>query len=123
MSIRIVVAGGGIGGLSFAAAARRVGFVVTVVERAPDVCRANIGSGIGLWPNSLACLDLLGAKSDLEKLGSYMPRPSYRDKLGRPLALAPPSFPSTFPVLCLHRDRLQRVLFEKYVINFACRVR
>jgi 2-polyprenyl-6-methoxyphenol hydroxylase-like FAD-dependent oxidoreductase len=47
---RVVVAGGGIGGLTFAAAARRAGVQhVTVIERESDVCRANTGSGLGLW--------------------------------------------------------------------------
>lgn len=59
MSIKsVVVAGGGIGGLTFAAAARQAGFHVTLIERDMNVIRSNAGSGIGLWTNALASLEV-----------------------------------------------------------------
>lgn len=53
-----VVVGGGIGGLATAVALRRVGWSVTVLERARAF--EEVGAGISLMSNALACLDALG---------------------------------------------------------------
>jgi 2-polyprenyl-6-methoxyphenol hydroxylase-like FAD-dependent oxidoreductase len=109
----VVVAGGGIGGLTFAALARRHGMRCIVIERSPDVCRANLGGGIGLWINSLAVLKLIPhALHALEAVGHYMPSPAYRDDQGRVLAQPTSAFSQHFPVLCLERDSLLKALFE-----------
>ncbi|GGF20249.1 salicylate hydroxylase [Aliidongia dinghuensis] len=55
---RIVVAGGGIGGLAAALALAHKGFAVTVLERAGRF--AEIGAGIQLGPNAFHALDRLG---------------------------------------------------------------
>ncbi|WP_037683578.1 FAD-dependent monooxygenase [Streptomyces griseus] len=54
-----VVVGGGIGGLAVAIGLRRVGWEVTVVERAPVL--ADVGAGISLHANGLRALDALDA--------------------------------------------------------------
>jgi 2-polyprenyl-6-methoxyphenol hydroxylase-like FAD-dependent oxidoreductase len=53
-----VVVGGGIGGLTAAVALRRVGWQVTVLERAAMF--GEIGAGITLLSNGLRCLDAIG---------------------------------------------------------------
>ncbi|MGF1427569.1 FAD-dependent monooxygenase [Kitasatospora sp. LaBMicrA B282] len=53
-----VVIGGGIGGLAAAIGLRRIGWTVTVVERAPVLDDA--GAGISLAANGLRALDALG---------------------------------------------------------------
>ncbi|MGI5478815.1 FAD-dependent monooxygenase [Streptomyces lavendofoliae] len=53
-----VVVGGGIGGLAAAIGLRRIGWEVTVVERAPTLQDA--GAGISLAANGLRALDELG---------------------------------------------------------------
>jgi 2-polyprenyl-6-methoxyphenol hydroxylase-like FAD-dependent oxidoreductase len=53
-----VVVGGGIGGLAAAIGLRRIGWEVTVVERAPVL--ADVGAGISLHANGLRALDALG---------------------------------------------------------------
>ncbi|ASU86092.1 hypothetical protein CDO52_07515 [Nocardiopsis gilva YIM 90087] len=55
---RAVVIGAGIGGLTAARALVDAGWDVTVLERAPVV--GPVGSGIGIGPNALRGLDLLG---------------------------------------------------------------
>ncbi|WP_184943586.1 FAD-dependent monooxygenase [Kitasatospora kifunensis] len=53
-----VVVGGGIGGLAAAIGLRRIGWEVTVVERAHVL--ADVGAGISLHANGIRALDVLG---------------------------------------------------------------
>jgi 2-polyprenyl-6-methoxyphenol hydroxylase-like FAD-dependent oxidoreductase len=111
----IIVCGGGIGGLAFAAAARARGAKVAVLERDTGFTRQNNpGSGIGLWPPALHAL--AGLSTDLlvklEKNGRYMSQPAYADGRGRVLAAPSPRFSSQFPVLCLRREVLLNALMR-----------
>ncbi|MFJ9817296.1 FAD-dependent monooxygenase [Streptomyces sp. NPDC101151] len=58
MSGAAVVVGGGIGGLAAAIGLRRIGWEVTVLERAATL--ADAGAGISLHANGLRALDALG---------------------------------------------------------------
>ncbi|KQX82403.1 FAD-dependent monooxygenase [Streptomyces sp. Root1310] len=53
-----VVVGGGIGGLAAAIGLRRIGWEVTVLERAPAF--ADVGAGISLHANGMRALEALG---------------------------------------------------------------
>ncbi len=57
-SNRIIVVGGGIGGLAASLALARQGFQVTVLEQAPEI--GEIGAGIQLGPNAFSAFDALG---------------------------------------------------------------
>ncbi|MCB1523099.1 MAG: 3-hydroxybenzoate 6-monooxygenase [Rhodoblastus sp.] len=57
-SNRIIVVGGGIGGLAASLALVRQGFDVTVLEQAPEI--GEIGAGIQLGPNAFSAFDALG---------------------------------------------------------------
>ncbi|MEU7789173.1 FAD-dependent monooxygenase [Amycolatopsis sp. NPDC049159] len=76
-----VVVGGGIGGLAAAAGLHRVGWRVTVLERAPAF--GDVGAGISLWPNALRCLDEL----DVDLGDDLAPQRDggFRDRRGRRL--------------------------------------
>ncbi|UOX86051.1 FAD-dependent monooxygenase [Amycolatopsis sp. FBCC-B4732] len=76
-----VVVGGGIGGLAAAAGLHRVGWQVTVLERAPEF--GDVGAGISLWPNALRCLDELGV--DLGERLAPQRDGGFRDRRGRRL--------------------------------------
>src|SRR5829696_1682242 len=59
---RVVVAGGGIGGLSAAIALRRTGSEVVVLERAAEF--PEVGSGLVLSPNGMKAVAALGSDVD-----------------------------------------------------------
>ena len=62
----IVVAGGGVGGLTFARAAALCRIPVVVVEPALATDLTSAGSGIGLWGPAMSSLRAVGvADSDL----------------------------------------------------------
>jgi salicylate hydroxylase len=57
-SLRVVIVGGGIGGLSAALALRAAGADVRVYEQAAEI--GEVGAGVGLFPNSIRILHSLG---------------------------------------------------------------
>ena len=63
----ILIAGGGIGGLSAALAAARKGFDVTVLEKAPEF--VEIGAGLQLAPNATRVLKRFGVLADVLDVG------------------------------------------------------
>ncbi|WP_410572490.1 FAD-dependent monooxygenase [Amycolatopsis sp. cmx-4-61] len=71
--------GGGIGGLAAAAGLHRVGWTVTVLEKAPEF--GDVGAGISLWPNAQRCLDELGV--DLGEHLAPQHDGGIRDRRGR----------------------------------------
>ncbi|WP_233226276.1 FAD-dependent monooxygenase [Amycolatopsis sp. CA-126428] len=74
-----VVVGGGIGGLAAAAGLHRVGWTVTVLEKASEF--GDVGAGISLWPNALRSLDELGV--DLGGRLAPQQEGGFRDRRGR----------------------------------------
>jgi len=60
---RIVIVGGGIGGLSAAIALRAAGFHTEVFEQAPKL--REVGAGVGLWSNAIESLDQLGVGDEI----------------------------------------------------------
>ncbi|WP_142781720.1 FAD-dependent monooxygenase [Agrobacterium sp. T29] len=67
MSQGIIIAGGGIGGLTAALALLRKGFDVTVVEQAAEL--KEIGAGLHMGPNGASALFGLGLKDALMEKG------------------------------------------------------
>ncbi|QKV75969.1 FAD-dependent monooxygenase [Amycolatopsis sp. Hca4] len=74
-----IAVGGGIGGLAAAAGLHRVGWTVTVLEKAPEF--GDVGAGISLWPNALRALDELGV--DLGERLAPQRDGGFRDRRGR----------------------------------------
>ncbi|WP_433256076.1 FAD-dependent oxidoreductase [Streptosporangium sp. CA-135522] len=66
-----VVIGGGIAGLAAAVGLRRIGWRVTVLERAPAF--GAIGAGISLLANGLRALDTLGVGAAVRDVGCRQP--------------------------------------------------
>ena len=119
--MKVIIIGGGIGGLSAAIALGRSG-VETVVYEQADRLR-EVGAGLTLWANASKALAKLGAAGGLLGIGSATARFELRDWQGEVLAAMP--FASLerklgVPVnICVHRgeflDQLARRIEPKTI--------
>jgi len=57
---RVIVLGGGIGGLCTAISLRQIGLDVVVYEQAEELCQ--VGAGLTIWANAIKALDALDAR-------------------------------------------------------------
>ncbi len=76
MKPKIVIIGGGIGGLTAAVALARRGLAAEVYEQAPVL--EEIGAGVGLWSNALAALDSIGLSGKVTQLAVEVARQGIR---------------------------------------------
>jgi FAD-dependent urate hydroxylase len=81
--VRVLIVGGGIAGLSLAAALRGGSFDVTVIERRPD--GAPTGGGIAMQPNAMRALRSIGVADAVERAGATIERFSFLDAAGTAL--------------------------------------
>jgi salicylate hydroxylase len=65
--MRVLIAGGGIGGMATAVAMRREGLEPVVLEQAPAI--TEVGAGIGMSANAMRVLDHLGAGDHVRDAG------------------------------------------------------
>jgi 2-polyprenyl-6-methoxyphenol hydroxylase-like FAD-dependent oxidoreductase len=104
---RVVVAGGGIGGLSAALALRKAGLDVVVLERAARLRAA--GCGVHLWTNAVLALEDLGLAEALHATAPAQSVCEFRTWRGRRLATWPVrEFAERYgqPVVAIGRDDL-----------------
>jgi len=107
MSKRLIVAGGGIGGMAAALALHRAGIDVTVFERAPVF--HEIGAGMSLWPNATRVLQSLGVLEQVMAKGEVVAQFNLLRPNGKLIsAISMAGFPT--PALCIHRADLHRAL-------------
>jgi 2-polyprenyl-6-methoxyphenol hydroxylase-like FAD-dependent oxidoreductase len=110
-----VVIGGGIGGLTAAAALRRAGWQVTVLERAATF--GEIGAGITLLSNGLRCLDAIGLGDAVRGRGLPTLALGMRTAAGRWLSRFDGDSASLearigTTALTIHRAELHRILHD-----------
>lgn len=77
--MRILIAGGGIGGLTAALAFQKTGHDVVVLEQAPQI--AEVGAGLQISPNGMKVLDALGVSARVAR-DAFRPR-AQELRLGR----------------------------------------
>jgi 2-polyprenyl-6-methoxyphenol hydroxylase-like FAD-dependent oxidoreductase len=109
MGKKLIITGGGIGGLAAALALRRAGINVTVYEQAPSFTEA--GAGMSLWPNATRVLQSLGVLDSVAARGEPVTQFNLHRPDGRMISAIPMTgFPT--PALCVHRADLHRALRE-----------
>ncbi len=114
-SLPVIVAGGGIGGLSVALALVRRGADVLVLEQAPEI--AEIGAGIQLGPNAFSAFDALGIGEAARARAVYTDELVMHDAVDGSLVGRIPvgeAFRARFgnPYAVIHRADVHRSLLE-----------
>jgi 2-polyprenyl-6-methoxyphenol hydroxylase-like FAD-dependent oxidoreductase len=107
---RILIVGGGIGGLSAAAALHACGFTPELIERG-DAWRT-VGGGIVMQPNGLRVLRTLGIGTAVERAGTVIRRWAFCDEQGEVLSETDLTalWNDSGPFIGIARRELQRAL-------------
>lgn len=111
----ILIAGGGIGGLTAALALRLHGFPVEVYERRPDRDIESGGTGQTIYSNATTALSKLGLADDLRTCGVVVTRAesrTERDTLLFETDLREYEWPGSHPSMAVRRGGLCRVLMD-----------
>jgi 2-polyprenyl-6-methoxyphenol hydroxylase and related FAD-dependent oxidoreductases len=108
----ILVAGGGIAGLTFALTCHQVGLDVVVFEQVEAL--RPLGVGINLQPNAVRELIEMGLGDRLERIGVRTREVAYFSKRGRPIWAEPRGLFAGYnwPQYSVHRGKLQMLLMD-----------
>jgi 2-polyprenyl-6-methoxyphenol hydroxylase-like FAD-dependent oxidoreductase len=109
----ILIAGGGIGGLTTGIALRRAGFEVRVFERASRI--GEVGAGLTVQSNAILALQRIGLDQDVIGNGQVLGVASVRRPDGTIISradLAEVGHTVGAPAVAIHRATLQRVLLD-----------
>jgi 2-polyprenyl-6-methoxyphenol hydroxylase-like FAD-dependent oxidoreductase len=110
---RVLIVGGGIGGLVAAIALQREGLAVTVFERVKKL--EEVGAGLTLWANALRAFQQIGLANMLETVGKPLTRSCILSWQGELLAETPlEALAMRFgtPMVAVHRADLQSALLS-----------
>jgi 2-polyprenyl-6-methoxyphenol hydroxylase-like FAD-dependent oxidoreductase len=123
-TMRAIIIGGGIGGMTAAIGLRQAGIDVAVFERAPEP--REVGVGISLWSNAIRALKKIGAADRVIEAGGEIRVGELRTSLGRLLSRIDVARMNADlgPSLLLHRaDLLDALLacLPSGVVTFGAR--
>lgn len=111
--MKVLIAGGGIGGLALALCLQWVGIECEVFESTPEM--RPLGVGINLLPHSVRVLSLLGLEPVLAGLGIETAELAYYNKHGQRIWSEPRGKLAGYrwPQYSIHRGSLQMLLWEE----------
>jgi 2-polyprenyl-6-methoxyphenol hydroxylase-like FAD-dependent oxidoreductase len=110
--MRLLIAGGGIGGLVAGLCLHRAGIEASVFESVEEL--RPLGVGINLLPHAVRVLDNLGLRARLEETAIATAELRYYSKFGRLIWSEPRGLAAGYrwPQYSIHRGRLQMILLE-----------
>ena len=110
-NLRVLIAGGGIGGLTAAIALEARGHDVVVLERRSEEEMLAGPGGIFIQLNAMRVFDLLGLAEDTYGAGGRVGRGGFLDQSARELYINDPSFAGASDLgACIGRTELQQIL-------------
>ena len=109
MGKKLIIAGGGIGGLAAAVALERAGVDARVYERAPSF--VEVGAGMSLWPNATRILKSWDLLEPIRSLGELVTHFDLLRPDGSTLSEIPVGGLET-PAICIHRADLHGILWK-----------
>ncbi|WP_198378320.1 flavin-dependent oxidoreductase [Neoroseomonas rubea] len=110
--MRVIIAGGGIGGLTAALALHEAGIEVEVFEAASEI--RPLGVGINVLPHAMRELTELGLQDRVAGAGIVTRELAYANRFGQMIWSEPRGRHAgyTWPQVSIHRGRLHLVLLE-----------
>ena len=111
-AVRVIVVGGGIGGLTTALMLHQRGIDVQVYESVRDI--QPLGVGINVLPHAMAQLDSLGALERIADLGVRTSELCFFNRHGQRIWREPRGLDAGYPVpqISVHRGRFQLTLLD-----------
>src|SRR5579864_800224 len=108
----VLIAGGGIGGLTLALSLHQIGVGVRVFESVPQL--KPLGVGINVLPHAVRELIELGLLDQLSAAGVATRELAYFSKHGQPIWSEPRGLEAGYkwPQFSIHRGMLQQILLE-----------
>ena len=106
--LRVIIAGGGLVGMTAGIAFRRLGAQVCVLEQAPEIRAA--GASINLWKNALDVFDELGIGEQIRSTGVSL-EAWFHDAAGNPFR-APGFDPEDYAFTLFSRPELNTILAD-----------
>jgi 5-methylphenazine-1-carboxylate 1-monooxygenase len=110
--MKVLIAGGGIGGLVTALSLHQAGIEAHVFESVPEI--RPLGVGINLLPHAVKALTELGLTEMLEGIAIKTAELAYFNKFGQQIWAEPRGLAAGYPwpQFSIHRGRLQMALLE-----------
>jgi len=112
---RVLLVGGGLGGLTAALALRKAGLEAMVFEKARDLRHIQVGIGMVVWANGFRALRHVGLEEKAAAVGTRLEFLEFRGRSGKRLALwraGDVSRKAGAPSVALSRGDLHRVLSD-----------
>jgi 5-methylphenazine-1-carboxylate 1-monooxygenase len=108
----VLIAGGGIGGLTLALSLHQIGVAAKVFESVPEL--KPLGVGINVLPHAVRELIELGLLDRLDAAGVRTRELAYFSKHGKPIWSEPRGIEAgyTWPQFSIHRGTLQQILLD-----------